>query len=121
MSPSGVAITCLAIILSCRNDAESTIQHMLTLLRDTLTCSCPVVEFETLSLPSRGIGAATARRCTSPLSVFVSGRNCATRITSSISRHLLDTVAFSLSLSWWITLFRVYIKGGERRQCSDVH
>ena len=94
----GVAITCLAIMLSCRNDGKPTIQYMLSLLRDTLTCSCPTVEFETLSFFSHGMKAVSPRRCTSPFSVIVAGRNCATRISLSISRHLLDTVAFSLSL-----------------------
>ena len=92
----GVAVTCICILLGCRMGDHSDLGRILHLFRDCLSLVMPVIKFDDdMQLPEREV--SSLGRCAVSLSVCLYGENCSTRMTVGTTRHLLDTVAYTLS------------------------
>ena len=111
----GVAVTCIAIVIACRNsDAHGGVVFLLRMVREVLVRE-GVFDFDEMARfvdarrdegpPSlrarssrRSAGRVEEGRPAVPLCVIVNDQNVASRTTAAWTRHLLDTVAFALSL-----------------------
>jgi hypothetical protein len=90
----GVAVTCLTVCLCCER-REGALKSILHELREQLTQESPVFNFDTLQ------GSTAPRHKCLPraaLKVMVEECNIATRLTCLSTRHLVDALAFSLTL-----------------------
>ena len=88
----GIAITCTAVALSntCNN-----LNSMLETLR------CLLMTDNAISFDSEDIACVTPTSKTqcrpeTPMSIYIDNANVSTRITAAWTRHLIDTIAFSL-------------------------
>jgi hypothetical protein len=89
----GVAVTCMAIVVA-RNVAVSSRSSMLEQIRTLLETDVPCFDFDdedNTSAPQR-----CKDRPTCAVQVVVNEVNAASRMTTCVTRHLLDTVAWSL-------------------------
>lgn len=91
----GVAITCIAILLSShlRDTAKDDAYRILEALRGCLTHTAPHMHFS-----NQSVVPADGQRPTTGLVVTVNGEvNLASRMTSATTRHLLDSLAYGIS------------------------
>ena len=108
---SGVAVTCIAILLGCRTQAgrmagepevarrDVSLRDPLTRLRDCLSLEIPFMNFDEMHMAEDRGG-----RPESALAVIVHGENCAARLAVPTTRHLLDTLRHALACpeSTWL-------------------
>ena len=87
----GIAITCLAIVLSARGATE---RLALEALRDWITQDFPRVDLDRVDITS-GEGRMG---CTSIPKVIVNEQNCASRLTLLTARHMADLLQAALAL-----------------------
>lgn len=91
----GVAVTCIAVVIGCRVQAFSS---LLSCLRATLSRSAPYVNFDELTYEGEHYQPHDNSRCMVPIAVTLRGKNCSSRLSVGTTRHLLDTLAFTMSL-----------------------
>lgn len=92
----GVAVTCTAIVLGCRN-AQARVQGVrpaIAALRDALSTDTPCIDFDQLSTSPSTQDAA---HCSLALVVLVDEVNVTTRMTRSTTRHLLACLHFAMN------------------------
>ena len=92
----GVAVTSLALVLSCRGNAagSESLVRMLRALRALLDTTAPYADLDTMTASN---DERVRERPITPLSVLVDGANVTTRLTTCTTRHVLDAVAHALS------------------------
>jgi hypothetical protein len=88
----GVAVTTIAITIGCQTSGGSS--SMLKELYDRMTCPAPYFNLD----GPLNEAVLVKERCVVPLIVVVNNDNCATRMTIATTRHMLDTLAFTLTL-----------------------
>jgi hypothetical protein len=89
----GVAVTCMAIVVA-RNGTVSTLPSMLEQMRTHLETDVPCFDFDDDDIA--GVLQQRQDRPTCAVQVVVNEVNAASRMTACVTRHLLDTVAWSL-------------------------
>lgn len=88
----GVAVTSIAIAIASQTQVDTL--SLLRVFYDCTNCTAPYFNFdETLPCPSK-----TQDDCLVPLCVVIDSTNCANRLTLATTRHLLNVLAFSLTL-----------------------
>ena len=92
----GVAVTCVAIVLSTTRDARSPLARLLEALRDVLRHDSPALDFTEQTSTERALPHHRVRRPLMPFAVRVDEHNLATRLTRATTCHLLDCVACAL-------------------------
>ena len=92
----GIGVTCASVTLhSCC--VVSSLKQQLFYLCDCLQRQTPSLDFD--SLTYNGLNSSFEKeRCVLPVHVNVLGCNCAFRMTTLTTRHLVDTLAFAISL-----------------------
>ena len=99
----GVAVTCIAVYLTSRRRVAS-IAFTLEMLRDAVFRDVVSIDFDNWDVE---LDTNTSlQRPHAPLSVIVNEKNVASRLTTAWTRHLLDTLTFSMTL----TPERVFVK-----------
>lgn len=101
----GVAVTCLTV--GCTRGATfggRSIAHVVEALRDRVHRDRPRVSLD--EWDGEADSSSVRRRPTHPIEVLVDERNVVTRVTAAWTRHLCDTLLFSMSL----TLERIFCK-----------
>ena len=86
----GIALTCLAIVVG-RGGMGLTTSSLLGRVRDAIAQDSPVVDFDELEYVRRSL-----ERPSSALTIIVNEINIATRLTVATTRHLVDTLAFTM-------------------------
>lgn len=89
----GVAVTCMAIVVA-RNGTVSSLSSMLEHMRTHLETDVPCFDFD-----DEDVADGPQQRQNRPIcavQVVVNEVNAASRMTACVTRHLLDTVAWSL-------------------------
>lgn len=86
----GVAVTCIAIVIA-RFSSITSMHSMLTNIRKRLETDIPCFDIDEEDTHPR-----TKNRPTCAVQVVINETNVASRMTASITRHLLDTLAWSL-------------------------
>lgn len=86
----GIALTCLAIVVG-RGGIGLTTSSLLGRVRDAIAQDSPVVDFDELEYVRRSL-----ERPSSALTIIVNEINIATRLTVATTRHLVDTLAFTM-------------------------
>lgn len=89
----GVAVTCMAIVLA-RNGTVSSLSSMLEQMRTHLETDVPCFDFDDDDVSNGPQQCKDRPTCT--VQVVVNEVNAASRMTACVTRHLLDTVAWSL-------------------------
>tara|TARA_B110001450_G_scaffold248290_1_gene264290 strand:- start:228 stop:1601 length:1374 start_codon:yes stop_codon:yes gene_type:complete len=89
----GVAVTCIAIVVA-RQGSVSSRSSMLEQMRMHLETDVPCFDFDDEDI--RGGQPQRRDRPTCAVQVVVNEINAASRMTACVTRHLLDTVAWSL-------------------------
>jgi hypothetical protein len=90
----GVAVTCMAIVVA-RNGTVSSLPSMLEHVRTHLETDVPCFDFDDEDVAD-GSPPQRQDRPTCTVQVVVNEVNAASRMTACVTRHLLDTVAWSL-------------------------
>lgn len=88
----GIAVTSIAIAIGCQTSGDSS--SFLKEFYDCMACPAPYFNFD----EPLNETVLVKERCVVPLIVVVNNDNCATRMTIATTRHLLDTLAFTLTL-----------------------
>lgn len=87
----GIALTCLALVVG-RGTVGLSAMDVIARLRDAIAQETPIIDFDELEYP----GGCGIERPSSPLVIIVNEMNIATRLRAVTTRHLTDTLAFTL-------------------------
>lgn len=90
----GVAVTCMAIVVA-RNDTASSLSFMLERVRTFLETDVPC--FDLYGEDAFPVSQQSRYRPTCAVQVVVNEVNTASRMTTCVTRHLLDTIAWALN------------------------
>lgn len=97
----GVAVTCMALVASCRMREDvsdrALSKLLLSAVRDLLSTVSPTVDLDSMASLERTRRA----RPRTPLRVVVSERHLSMRVTTCTTRHLLDAVSFAVCGDGW--------------------
>lgn len=113
----GIAVTAIAIAMS-RHEWQEPTALLSTLLHRHLMCACPQLDMDGV------VDSGSPNECaSSPLSIVVDGKNCATRMTRATSRHFMHVVLFAVSLEPEVCLSHEVYRAWRRQamvRCGRV-